>query len=147
MYVNPEALKSSYLVALPQNIWARTSYGTINDGSSWDQARTVELEQQRLEEGGPDPEIESANSQPEQVQMADTMESYLYVSLELGKLYLAIETTNGRAWYRTRWGHHITIGYLLPVQEDTEQQLQHNLDRAIEAWRDHRVKWQHNRPH
>ena len=143
MYVKPEALNNSYLVALPEHIWARTCYGTINDGSSWDQERTEELEHSRLEVIGSDPE----ELEPQQVQMPEAMESYLYVSLELGKLHLAIQTPSGRAWYRTRWGHHITIGYLLPVQEDTKQKLQRNLDRAIQAWRAYRIAWQHNRPH
>ena len=125
MFVHPDALKTKYLVAMPEQIWARTCFGTIGDGSSWDDARTAELEVSAPKEDAPDEgpsSGEDADEGPSSGRAADqsletSIDTYLYVSLELGQLYLPVQTSSGRHWYGTRWRHHITIGYLLPVAD------------------------------
>ena len=155
MFVPPDALKTRYLVAMPEQIWARTCFGTIGDGSSWDDARTAELEVAAPKEDAPDEGPSSGEDDPDEgpssgraaAQSLETsIDTYLYVSLELGQLYLPMQTSSGRHWYGTRWRHHITIGYLVPVPDCIKGKLQEELDKVITEWRNHRVEWHYSRP-
>ena len=71
------------------------------------------------------------------------LSKYIYVSLELGPLYM--QTSYG--WVRTKYEHHVTLGYLtITHQRLSPEGITHKLEWILTQWRRQRDR-PRERPH